>query len=60
MERKNDIGVLFPVCDGDERHFDRFLGELTRLGFPFAVHFDHCSPATKERFKSHPLFLQGY
>ena len=64
MERKADLnrelGVLFPVCDGDERHFDRFLAELTRLGFPFAVHFDHCSAETKRRFKEHPLFLEGH
>lgn len=60
MEGKNDLGILFPVCDGDARHFDRFIGELTRLGYPFAVHFDHCSPETKARFKAHPLFVGGH
>lgn len=60
MERKNDLGIIFPVCDGDERHFDRFIAELARLGFPFAVHFDHCSDETKRCFKEHPLFLGGY
>lgn len=60
MAGKNDLGILFAVCDGDEKHFDRFLAELTRLGFPFAVHFDHCSAETKRRFKEHPLFIDGH
>ena len=54
------LGVLFPVCDADKQHFQRLADELTRLGYKFAVHFDHCSPETKQFFKSHPLFLEGY
>lgn len=52
------VGLIFPVCDGlrgDERHFGRFYAELTRLGFPFVAHFDHCCANTKFRFTSHPL-----
>ena len=60
MAGKNDLGILFPVCDGDAKHFDRFTGDLTRLGYPFAVHFDHCSDETKRRLKEHPLFLEGH
>lgn len=56
-------GLLFPVCDGplgDGKHFPRFRRELTRLGLPFAVYFDHVSRPTYDLFKSHPLFLGSY
>lgn len=56
------IGLIFPVCDGplgDEKHFDRFYAELTRLNFPFAVHFDHCCKETVDFFSRHPLFVGG-
>lgn len=49
------VGLIFPVCDGDERHFARFYAELTRLGFPFVAHFDHCCSNTKFKFQAHPL-----
>lgn len=55
-----ELGVLFSVFDGDEKHFDRFLGELHRLGRPFVVNFDHCSRATKKFFMESPLYLGGY
>lgn len=57
------IGVMFSVCDGplgDEKHFDRFLAELTRLGFPFAVNFDHCTEQTRRLFQRRALYLGGY
>lgn len=54
------LGILFSVCDSDERHFQRFRDELERLGFPFAVNFDHCSEKTKDFFKSSHFFLEGY
>ena len=54
------IGMIFSVCDGDEKHFDRFEGEIDRLGFPFAVNFDHCSQRTTARFSQHPRFMGGY
>lgn len=49
------VGLIFPVCDGDEKHFGRFYAELTRLNFPFVAHFDHCCSNTKFRFTGHPL-----
>lgn len=57
------IGVAFTICDGplgDEKHFSRFEAELERLGFPFAVNFDHCSIATKQRFGKHPLCIGSH
>lgn len=54
------VGILFSVCDGDERHFKRFITELERLGFFYAVNFDHCSKKTKRLFQQNFLFLDGY
>lgn len=54
------VGALFSVFDGDRKHFDRFLAELSRLRLPFAVNFDHCSRETKNRFQSHPMYLCGH
>src|SRR5437762_2079417 len=54
------IGLIVPVCDGptgDERHFDRFRREITRLGLPFVVHFDHCGKTTQRFFTQHLLCL---
>lgn len=53
------IGLIFTVCDEDERHFDRFQDELERLNYPFAANFDHCEMNTVNRFGKHPLCV-GY
>lgn len=50
-----DLGVLFPVCDEDRKHFQRLSAELERLGKPFVVHFDHCCKETKSYFVGHRL-----
>ena len=63
MTASPKIGILFAVCDGpngDEKHFTRFMAELTRLGLPYAVHFDHCDSITKKFFKRSPLYIGGY
>jgi hypothetical protein len=52
---RRDLGFLITTNDASWRHFDRVLGEFTRLGFPFAVNFDHCCNDTKRTFKAHPL-----
>ncbi len=49
------LGLLLATCDADEQHFGRMLAELTRLGCPFAVHFDRCCKATKKRFLTHKM-----
>jgi hypothetical protein len=57
---KPKVGFLFSVFEGDKKHFNRFIQELKRLNLPFTVNFDHCSDATKFRFKSLPNYLDGY
>lgn len=54
------LAITFSTFDGDAKHFSRFLDELARLAFPFYVNFDHCSPATKRLFMSHPNYAGGY
>lgn len=51
---------MFPIFEGDTRHVDRFVRELTRLGLPFAAHFDHCSDEFERQFRSHPLFVAAH
>lgn len=53
------LGMLICTCDADQKHFDRVLGEFTRLRIPFAVNFDHCCKETKRHFQSSPLYLGG-
>ncbi len=60
MNVDKSLGLLFPTFDGDRKHFARFRAELTRLNLPFAVHLDHCCPATKKLFQSHPLCVGSY
>lgn len=49
------IGVFTPFCEEDAHYADQWLAEVERLGFPFAVHFDRCSSATKCLFIEHEL-----
>jgi hypothetical protein len=48
------LGIVLITCDEDKGHFPRILAEFTRLGFPFAVCFDHCCDETKHLFTTHP------
>ncbi len=54
------LGLLLTTWDGDKHHFSRVLAEYTRLGYPFAVNFDHCCKETKRLFKTHPNFVGCY
>lgn len=54
------MGLIFSVTDEDEKHFNRFEKELTRLGLMFFVNFDHCGTSTLRRFRSHPLYGSSY
>ncbi len=58
--KEKTLGCLFSVSEPDARYLDGMLKQLTWLGFPFAVNFDHCSPWTKRQFKEHPLYLGGF
>jgi hypothetical protein len=59
------IGFITPVCEEDAvRWGAQYLEEITRLGFPFAMHFTDgnrlTSDAGKEahnRFRHHPLYV---
>jgi hypothetical protein len=51
------LGFILTTYDGDEKFFDQILGEFTRLGYPFAVNFDHCSSSTVRHFTRHPLCI---
>ena len=33
---------------------------MTRIGWPFAVNFDHCCTDTESLFLGHPLCVGGY
>lgn len=48
------LALTFPVCDGDQKHFERFAAELVRLDLPWTVHFDHCCKETKRFFLKVP------
>ncbi len=49
------IGVYSSICEEDAVWIDQYLAEVERLGFPFAVNFDRCSEATKDRLRNHRL-----
>lgn len=51
------LGVFTSVCEEDARWVPQYLGEIERLGTPFAMHLDRCSPETKAVIISHPLCI---
>ncbi len=52
-----NVMAFTPVCEEDAWYADQYLAEAERLDMQFSMHFDRCSDATKERFKSHPLCI---
>jgi hypothetical protein len=54
------IGVFTTTNEEDAvRWGDQYLAETFRMGLPFFVYFDRCSPSSKERFIRHPC-CKGY
>lgn len=45
------------VCEADAEHVDRYIADAQRLGIPFCIHFDRCSPVLKERFRKSFLLV---
>lgn len=51
------VGVYTAICEEDKDWIPQYLKEVERIGFPFAVHLDKCSPETKELLRSHKLCI---
>lgn len=47
------------VCEEDAWYAPQYLAEAERLGIPFAIHFDRCTPRTLRAFVRHRLCV-GY
>lgn len=51
------ICVYTSICEEDATWIGQFLQEMERLQLPHVIHFDRCSPQTKQIFAGSPLFV---
>lgn len=58
-EMDSPIAAYTCICQDDACWIDQYLREATRLGMPFAMHFDKCTIDIMEKVTKHPLCM-GY